>query len=772
MLLPRSWEGKSYGGVFYWDALFKNWFMNRTNWIIIGLAYIIGLLSTSLMIDSTSGLSLKRLAMGTAILVALAAFMAIAQRRWITVALKIKARVWIVAVMVAIFAVGYFQLRIPQPKYNDISYQITKSDRKASSLGYPKSNRPLVHVRGTVLNEPRLNDRQRLKFWLKVVRVDDEVVSGKLYATLPLLQGTGIYPGQQLSITGFLYLPPPPSNPQGFDFKQYLARQGIFAGIQGTEANFEDREPGWGWWRLRQRIVWSQLQGLGSPLGQLVSSIVLGGKAVDLPSDIRDRFIAAGLAHVLAASGFQVSLLLGLILKLTESIGKKPRLAIGFGTLIAYLGLTGIQASVLRACLMGVAVLLALTIETKVKPLGSLFWAAIIILLFDPLLIRDLGFQLSFLATLGLIVTLPKLQAKLDWLPTTIASVVAVPLAASIWVLPLLCYQFNTLSTYSIGVNILCTPLITVISLGGMVSGIAALIIPAAGSAIASWLFYPTTLLIAITNFCTSLPGSTLAVGQMPLSILLFIYGLFILIWCNQWWQRRWWLGLILPIAFFSTTAIYNATQVQIAVLADQQSPIIVIQDRSKVILINSGQNNQAKYSLLPFLARQGINTIDYGLAYDNSANSATEWQKISQRVRTKAIFTSKANDVSEIITKSARLTIDYDLNAIAIQIANYSWLIIGKPVKKGNTEQQIANYIKQHNLTSQHTIIVSSEDLASSWLELLEPEIAIASSDQITLETKQIFQQKQIEFHNTAVEKVIRWTPHQGLIQTQDLLN
>ncbi len=188
MLLPRSWEGKSYGGVFYWDALFKNWFMNRTNWIIIGLAYIIGLLSTSLMIDSTSGLSLKRLAMGTAILVALAAFMAIAQRRWITVALKIKARVWIVAVMVAIFAVGYFQLRIPQPKYNDISYQITKSDRKASSLGYPKSNRPLVHVRGTVLNEPRLNDRQRLKFWLKVVRVDDEVVSGKLYATLPLLQ--------------------------------------------------------------------------------------------------------------------------------------------------------------------------------------------------------------------------------------------------------------------------------------------------------------------------------------------------------------------------------------------------------------------------------------------------------------------------------------------------------------------------------------------------------------------------------------------------------
>ncbi|NJR47889.1 MAG: hypothetical protein HC775_20455 [Hyellaceae cyanobacterium CSU_1_1] len=145
---------------------------------------------------------------------------------------------------------------------------------------------------------------------------------------------------------------------------------------------------------------------------------------------------------------------------------------------------------------------------------------------------------------------------------------------------------------------------------------------------------------------------------------------------------------------------------------------------------------------------------------------------KISQRVRTKAIFTSEANDVSEITTKSARMTIDYNLNAIEIQIADYSWLIIGKQVKTGNTDQQIANYIKQHNLTSQHTIIVSSEDLASSWLELLEPEIAIASSERIAPKTKQILQQKQIEFHNTAVETMIRWTPQQGLIQTQDLLN
>jgi competence protein ComEC len=761
--------------------------MTRTNWIVIGLAYIIGLLSTNLITPSASGLTLKQLVMLSVIFAGLAILLAItlrvdftiAQRTQRLVSSKIKPHVWIVAVMVAIFAVGYLQLRIPRPKYNDISYQISKSDREA----YPKGNRPLVHVRGTVLNEPRLNDRQRLKFWLKAAKVDDETVSGKLYATLPLLQGTGIYPGQQLNLTGFLYLPPAASNPQGFDFKQYLARQGIFAGIQGTEAKLEDRQPGWGWWKLRQRIVQSQLQGLGSPVGQLVSSIVLGGKAVDLPSDLRDRFIAAGLAHVLAASGFQVSLLLGIILKLTESLGAKPRLAIGMAILIAYLGLTGIQASVLRAGLMGAAVLLALTMETKVKPLGSLFSAAVIILLFDPLLINDLGFQLSFLATLGLIVTLPPLQAKLDWLPTTIASLIAVPIAASIWVLPLLCYQFNTLATYSIGVNILCTPLITVISLGGMISGIAALIVPVAGSAIASLLFYPTSLLISITEFCTNLPGNNWAVGQMPLVILLVIYGMFILVWFNQWWQRRWWLGLILPAVFFITTTICNSAQVQITVLASQRSPIIVVQDRSKVILINSGQNDRAKYTILPFLAQQGINTIDYALAYDNSSNSSTEWQKINQRVRTKTILASESNNLPEfktalrgafpkIITKSASLTMDEDLTAIEIQIGQYSWLIIGKPATTDKTNQKIADYIKQHHLTAQHPIIVSSGDIAFPWLELLQPKMAIASADLLTPKTKQMLEQKQIEFHNMAVESIIRWNPQQGIIQAENLLN
>ena len=735
--------------------------MTRTNWIILCLAYIVGLLSINLIDTTVAGFT-SQLWWLLAGLACLACIGAIATK-FIRLQPQISLGVWFGAGIVAILAVGYFQLRIPQPQTNDISYQITASSSE------------MVTVTSKVLTEPRLNDSQRLKFWLATTAIrqqgrNQEVVSGKLYATLPLLQGTGIHPGQKLDLTGLLYLPQAAENLGGFDFKQYLARQGIFAGIQGIEVRLiEQSEPRFAWWKLRRRIVRSQLQGLGSPFGQLVSSMVLGRKAVDLPSNIRDRFITAGLAHVLAASGFHVSLLLGIMLKITERVAPKPRFVIGIGTLIVYLGLTGIQASVLRACLMGTAILVSLTRETKVKPLGSLLLVATVMLLFDPLLIGDLGFQLSFLATFGLIATLPELQAKLDWLPPAISAIVAVPLAATIWVLPLLAYQFNTLATYSIVVNIVCTPLITIISLGGMVSAIAALIVPVFGSGIASLLFYPTRLLVEVINLFTSLPGSVWAIGSISLGIVLSIYGLWFLVWLNSWFKQRWWIVLMLVSAMVVTQLISNATPLQITVLAARQSQIMVIEDRRATILINSGAKNQAKYIVVPFLARQGINQIDYGLALDAKSNAEAEWYEIYRRA-TVLYFDSVVDSIPLLATHrtatgklqnkvsdSLHISIDKNLKVINIRINQLTWLIIGNA---SATDSEITRYIKQHNLELEHPVIVwSGNQLASAWLKLLQPQMAIASSSKIDHNTREILSQNQIELHNTALDGMIRWT-------------
>ena len=738
--------------------------MNRHSWIILCLAYIVSLLSTNLFAFSSSGFTRQQLLLLVGGLISLSAIAVLVDNGLGTGkpprlnALKIFKRAykqWLSTAIVAILAIVYFQLRIPQPQGNDISYQVTAFGSE------------FVTVSGKVLTEPRLNDSQRLKFVFEASRVGDkEQVSGKIYATLPLLQGTGIYPGQNLKLKGSLYLPQAAKTPSGFDFKEYLARQGVFAGIQGFEAIFSKQtEPSWGWWKLRRRIVRSQLKGLGSPMGQLVSSIILGRKAVDLPTDIRDRFIEAGLAHVLAASGFHVSLLLGIVLKITSRFAAKPRLVIGVGTLLVYLGLTGIQASVFRACLMGVAVLIALVMETKVKPLGSLLLAATIILLFNPLFISDLGFQLSFLATFGLIVTMPGLIAKLDWLPPTIATLLAVPLAATVWVLPLLSYKFNSVATYSLIVNIICTPLITVISLGGMVSAIAALIMPMVGSAIAWVLLYPTLLLMAVISFFTNLPVSSWAIGQISLGVLLAVYWLFLLVLLNNWWRQHLKLVLLGVLTLIVVPVTYqHLNSTQITVFAAQPEPIIVIQDRGKVVLINTGEPKDIKYSLLPFLTNQGINQINYAIS---SPGFESNWSAISDRLsiehfisnpNSKPLSTPFNNQTVQfervIATKSLTISFDTQLSILKLDTVMNTWLILNNTKPDADRLQQ---YIQASS--NQKPLILVSTKIDAVWLKL-QPQSIIASNQPQEITRRDT---DKIQVYNLQ-DGVVHWTPDDGI--------
>ena len=745
--------------------------MTRNNWIIFCWAYIVGLLSTSLVAKSVLGLTGQQLCLLAGGLGGITIVSAIAYKIWLRYGsqpkIYLSLREWLAIGAISILAVVYFQLRIPQPDSNDISYQ-------AKAL-----NGEVVTVAGKVIAEPKLSASQEIKFWLAAEEINDnQSVSGKLYANVPLLQGTGINLGEELKLRGILYIPQGAVTPNGFDFKRYLARQGIFAGMQGIEVvDYDNPEPNWGWWKLRRRIVRSQLRGLGSPVGQLVSSMVLGRKAVDLPEDIRDRFIEAGLAHVLAASGFHVSLLLGLILKLTSRFAAKLRLTVGIVTLIVYLGLTGIQPSVLRACLMGIVVLIALTMDTKVKPLGSLLFVGTIILLFDPLLIDDLGFQLSFLATFGLIVTMPGLQNQLDWLPPTIATLIAVPVAASIWVLPLLSYVFNSVATYSVVVNIICTPLIILISLGGMISAIAALILPVVGSAIAWLLFYPTRLLMGIVNFFTNIPGSSWAIGQISLGTLLVIYGSFLLVWLNQWWRQRVWLVLLFILTLITIPIGYQHFNLtQITILPTQLEPAIVVQDRGKVILIDSGKPQAIKYTVLPFLAQQGINHLDYFIILNS--NNALDWSQLRDRASvdniilnssSQHLFTSNSNKVNThqlrraIVTNSFKISFEDSLPILKLQTATETWLVLGKTEPHA---LKIQEYIEQNKSSSKPIVLIGST-IENKWLKL-EPRSVIATNRPHQVVTRQ--NTLNSNYYSLKKHGAISWTPQNGFSPTRKI--
>lgn len=746
--------------------------MNRIGGIILCLAYIIGLFSTSFLNFHQSSFPWQQLLVIVFVFLVFGLLIPlIAKRFWFAVP---NTKLWILAAIVASFAVVYFQLRLPQPTANDISHIITKFSSN--------SNSQIVQVEGKILSQTRLTRKQKVQFDLAAEKVsqgkdntDAKLVTGKLYVTVPLLQGTGLYPGEKVIVTGILYEPKPATNPGAFDFEKYLSSRGIFAGLSGFELTFNNKitRHSWGFWQLRQKLVRAQVRWLGSPEGSLVSSIVLGRQAVDLPYDISDRFTKAGLAHVLAVSGFHISLLLGIVLKLTKNITPRNQLIIGILALSIYVAFTGVQPSIMRAALMGVGALIALTTERKVRPLGSLLLAATILLILNPLWIWDLGFQLSFLATLGLIVTAPVLEKKLDWLPNSIATLITIPLAASLWTLPLLIYVFNTVSTYSILVNIIVTPLIVIISLGGMLSAFVALILPLAGSAIAISLYYPTHWLIWLVELFTKLPGSSLAVGKISLLQMLLIYAVICLVWLSSWWQKRWWLA-----GLFALTAIVlpiwygNYNLVQITVLAAKKEQVVIVQDRGKTILVNSGDRDSIRYTILPFLAQQGINQIDWAIALDSKDIANNAWDEIAANIPIKNL-SSETNSLKLPLGKNVSIgqtnleLINNYPPVLQLHILKQNWLLLGSNEFDNRNKSEFA----KKPPAKIDVLLWSDKYISSQWLELFKPKIAIVSSNTVSEKTEKQLKQKQIELYLTGRDGAIIWTADKGFQKTSEVL-
>ncbi len=749
--------------------------MNSASAVIICLAYILGLLFTAL--PGVGGYGV----LGLGIVAALVVLLPLpgGSRGWKSPS---KALVWVLAGFIGLAASFYLQWQTPKPAANDISRFMGSSD--ATNM------EQLVKVWGIVKSVPRVTRSEKGQFWLEATQLEilpdpkegreskgNQPVSGKLYVTVPLLQATGRHPGQVVAVTGKLYAPQGPSIPGGFDFKAYLAKDGCFAGLAGRQVDPQEgnsREV-WGLWQINRRILQSQARWLGVPAGPLLTGMVLGGRGVDLPNEVKDEFVQVGLAHVLAASGFHVSLLLRLVLDLTKRFSRRVQFAGGVGALVFYVSLTGLQPSVLRAAVMGLGALIGLLYERQVKPLGSLLIAAVVLLLLNPLWIWDVGFQLSFLATLGLLVTVPPIMQRLDWMPTPLASAIAVPLAAMVWTLPLQLQVFSQLAPYSIVVNMITSLLISPITIGGFISGVAALVWPDAGSALAGVLYYPLHLLMAIVKFFSQLPGSEVATGTLSLIQLLLLYGALVMVWLVPWWHqgRRWVLMMLFAVGLVLVPVLQDqATVVQVTVLDAGGAAVLVAEDKGEVTVISSGDENTALYTVMPFLRQRAINQIDWGIA-PTGIGPRSGWYLLWDKVDVKNLASPQQPTASlqsvldEIPITYQKLEVGKEAQfglvgmnlvngtppVMQLQIGDKSWLWLGNLNIKEQTK-----LVRGGNLPRADVLWWSGNKLAQELVEVVAPSVAIASNSP-DVETPADLGTVNSTIYSTTEEGAIVWT-------------
>ncbi|PIS21316.1 hypothetical protein COT51_03510 [candidate division WWE3 bacterium CG08_land_8_20_14_0_20_41_15] len=214
--------------------------------------------------------------------------------------------------------------------------------------------------------------------------------------------------------------------------------------------------------RLEQKISGN----FPEPQASLLSGIVLGSKR-GLPQNFNDALRRTGTLHIVVVSGFNISLIAGLIVSLTKPMGRKLSFVLSIVGVLAYVLMVGAEAPVRRAGIMGLIAILGSFVGRPRAVLLSLIVSSYIMLLLDPLIIFDIGFQLTFLATFSIILLSPII---LSFFKTTsgLTEAFATSLSAQLLVWPVIAANFKQVSFLSPLVNLFISPIIGGVTYGGI----------------------------------------------------------------------------------------------------------------------------------------------------------------------------------------------------------------------------------------------------------------------------------------------------------------
>jgi len=361
-------------------------------------------------------------------------------------------------------------------------------------------------------------------------------VQGLVLARVPA--GVDYQYGEVLQLTGTLKTPP--ENPD-FSYRDYLARQGIHAILQPDRItslglhkgnpllralfSFKDHLLG-----LTQRLF-------PEPEASLLSGILLG---VDtgIPPALQQAFKNTGTAHIIAISGFNIAILAALFVGIFSRLLGPRRGAVAAVIAIAfYTLLVGAEASVVRAAIMGGSTLFARQINRRQDGLNILGFVAGLMCLINPFLPWDVSFQLTFAATLGLVLyAVPLQETAVGWLsqrlPSSTSQKLATPLteyvlftlAAQVTTLPIMAYHFGRISLVALLANPCILPAQPALMVASGLALLLALIYFPLGQ-LAAWLAWPfSAYTIRAVEFFNTLPHGVLPLADFSLLFVILYY--------------------------------------------------------------------------------------------------------------------------------------------------------------------------------------------------------------------------------------------------------
>jgi len=425
--------------------------------------------------------------------------------------------------------IGFFLLALT------VGLLLTSTAEHAYEVKLPPVNeKGVVSVTGAVADEPDERDRDtRLTF-----RPDGS--RGQLLLVLPTL--TNYHYGDRLQVTGKPETPQPFETDLGrtFDYPAYLAARGIGAIMRQPKIERLDEKNSGSMvvgqlFALKFAFLRRLDQVLPEPSSSLLGGLVVGGKR-SLGPVWQEQLRRTGLIHLIVLSGYNLTIVGVGVASFFAFLRLRRSLALGGAVLaiILFSIMVGGGASVIRAAIMALIAILARLTGRTYEAGRALVTAMIAMVAINPLiLVNDIGFQLSCLATAGLIYGAPLVERWFQFVPTYLGlrSAIITTVAAQLAVLPWILWTMGRVPLYALITNLLVVPIVPFAMFIAAMIGLAGLLISPLAYLLAPLGYVVASYILAVTSTFAALPGASLAIKTFPFILVVLIYAGYFWLW-------------------------------------------------------------------------------------------------------------------------------------------------------------------------------------------------------------------------------------------------
>ena len=550
------------------------------------------------------------------------------------------------------FLLGAWRYQAAQPKIN--AFQVAfYNDRKYDLL-----------ITGSLAEPPDYrNTYTNLK--IKVAAVDsgsgDLPVSGLMLARVPENQ---IYEyGERVRLRGQLETPP---QDEEFSYRDYLAREGILSYMSMAEVTVLPGDDGGLYktavYKLKEKLLKNTYRLFNDPEASLLAGILLG---VDtgLTKELQNAFKNTGTAHIIAISGFNIAIIGGIFFSIFKNIFRERRGALlAVVSIFLYAFLVGGDAAVMRAAFMVSIALAARQLGRQNAGINALAVVALIMAFINPLVIWDVGFQLSFFATLGLILytepfsnfTNNIIQKITKQESSTLTQIVndnvVLTFAAQLTTIPIMAYHFKRISLVSFIANAFVLPVQpAVMILSGLAVFVSLFIFPI--GQLLAWIAWPfATYTIRMVELFNRLPHGNIFLGDSSIWLVTLMYAVLLSV-TFGWSRLKEWISALesraravtlsatLAFLFICMVLVWRSTagtgdgQLHVTFFNVGSANAILIQtSNGRNVLINGGPSTSELSDelgrRLPFFSRR----LDWLIVASTNENDLSALPRVVER--------------------------------------------------------------------------------------------------------------------------------------------